>query len=822
CADNEACSYLTVSTMGPEVSCDFYSWTRDNFACIISDQEQDAVGSSKSTSFRSLKCQVKVRTSGADSLAVYVKKGHESTAVGQKSFKPTGFQNVLSGLYSPVVFSDSGASLSEAHIFCLLACDRDSCCDGFILTQVKAGPTICGLLSSPDILVCHINDWRDASDTQTNATCAGVTYDQRSGQLALSLGGQEFLQGLTIMEGTQDAFTSFQQVYLWKDSDMASRSESMGCRRNMAPRADSAADADVATELFLPVDTTQVIVNASHSLPRQQNWLFTHLFSAEQAKLWCLSRCAQEPTFCQLADITETTPLYFTCSLYPEAQVCDNVLESNAKNCSQILPHQPKALFRKKTVLNNRVQNFYTRLPFQKLTGISIRDKIPMSGKSISNGFFECERLCDRDPCCTGFGFLNVSQLQGGEVTCLTLNSMGIQMCSEENGATWRILDCGSEDTEVHTYPFGWYQKPAVQSGTPSFCPSAALTSLIEEKVALNSWQILPPSSVIVDPSIKNFDVAHVSIGATSNFSVAQDFCLQECSRHQACLVTTLQIQPGVVRCVFYLTYRAAHPAYRVRPAGFCFVKSCLYLPKTGIALLHSDVASTPSVRIDPFGQLQGGSQVIKVGTSWKQVYQFLGVPYAAPPLADNRFRPPELLNWTGSWDATKPRASCWQPGTRTPTPPQISEDCLYLNVFVPEDLVSNASVLVFFHNTMEMEGSGGQPTIDGSILAAVGNFIVVIANYRVGVFGFLSSGSDEVAGNWGLLDQVAALTWVQTHIRAFGGDPQRVTLASDRGGADVASIHLLITRTTRLQLFRRALLMMDVIHRVSEKGRLD
>ena len=58
--------------------------------------------------------------------------------------------------------------------------------------------------------------------------------------------------------------------------------------------------------------------------------------------------CAQEPAFCQLADIKETTPLYFTCYLYPEAQVCDNILESNAKNCSQILPHQPKALFQKK------------------------------------------------------------------------------------------------------------------------------------------------------------------------------------------------------------------------------------------------------------------------------------------------------------------------------------------------------------------------------------------------------------------------------------------------------------------------------------------
>ncbi|XP_040586580.1 thyroglobulin isoform X2 [Mesocricetus auratus] len=808
CADDEACSFLTVSTVGPQVSCDFYSWTRDNFACVALDQDQDAAGSSKATSFRSLKCQVKVRASGADSLAVYAKKGHTSTATSQKSFEPTGFQNVLSGLYSPVVFTASGTTLTDAHLFCLLACDRDSCCDGFILAQVQAGPTICGLLSSPDVLVCHVSDWRDDSDTQANATCAGVTYDQGTRQMALMLGGQQFLQGLTLSEGTQEAAASFQQVYLWKDSDVGSRPESMGCERDMVPKLDSPAEADAATELFLTLDTTQVIVNASHSLPSKQYWLFTHLFSAEQASLWCLTRCAQEPTFCRLADITETAPLYFTCSLYPEAQVCDNVLESNARNCSQVLPRQPMALFRKKVVLNERVKNFYTRLPFQKLMGISIRDKIPMSGKPISNGFFECERLCDRDPCCTGFGFLNVSQLQGGEVACLTLNSMGIHTCTEENRAAWRILDCGSEDTEVYTYPFGWYQKPALQSGIPSFCPSAALPSLTEEKVALNAWQALPLSSVTVDPSIKHFDVAHISSAATSNFSVARDFCLQECSRHQACLVTTLQIQPGGVRCVFYPDTQSCTHSLQSQTCRLLLREEAAHIyRKSGIPLLLSDAASAPSVRIDPFGQLQGGSQVVQVGTSWKQVYQFLGVPYAAPPLGDNRFGPPAPLNWTGSWDATKPRASCWQPGARTPAPPQISEDCLYLNVFVPENLVSNASVLVFFHNTMEMDGSGGQLTIDGSILAAVGSFIVVTADHRVGVFGFLSSGSDDVAGNWGLLDQVAALTWVQAHIGAFGGDPRRVTLASDRGGADVASIHL-ITRAARLQLFRRALLM--------------
>lgn len=75
-----------------------------------------------------------------------------------------------------------------------------------------------------------------------------------------------------------------------------------------------------------------------------------------------------------------------------------------------------------------------------------------------------------------------------------------------------------------------------------------------------------------------------------------------------------------------------------------------------------------------------------------------------------------------------------------------------------------------------------------------------------------LSEGSGELSGNWGLLDQVVALTWVQTHIGAFGGDPQRVTLAADRGGADVASIHLLTTRATDSRLFQRAVLMVSLL----------
>uniref|UniRef100_G3S7H8 Thyroglobulin n=1 Tax=Gorilla gorilla gorilla TaxID=9595 RepID=G3S7H8_GORGO len=542
----------------------------------------------------------------------------------------------------------------------------------------------------------------------------------------------------------------------------------------------------LTTELFSPVDLNQVIVNGNQSLSSQKHWLFKHLFSAQQANLWCLSRCVQEHSFCQLAEITESASLYFTCTLYPEAQVCDDIMESNAQGCRLVLPQMPKALFRKKVILEDKVKNFYTRLPFQKLMGISIRNKVSMSEKSISNGFFECERRCDADPCCTGFGFLNVSQLKGGEVTCLTLNSLGIQMCSEENGGAWRILDCGSPDIEVHTYPFGWYQKP----------------------MSLDSWQSLALSSVVVDPSIRHFDVAHVSTAATSNFSAVRDLCLSECSQHEACLITTLQTQPGAVRCMFYADTQSCTHSLQGQDCRLLLREEATHIyRKPGISLLSYE-ASVPSVPISTHGRLLGRSQAIQVGTSWKQVDQFLGVPYAAPPLAERRFQEPEPLNWTGSWDASKPRASCWQPGTRTSTSPGVSEDCLYLNVFIPQNVAPNASVLVFFHNTMDGEESEGWPAIDGSFLAAVGNLIVVTASYRVGVFGFLSSGSGEVSGNWGLLDQVAALTWVQTHIRGFGGDPRRVSLAADHGGADVASIHLLTARATNSQLFRRAVLM--------------
>ncbi|XP_004697442.1 thyroglobulin [Echinops telfairi] len=805
CEEDPACSFLTVSMGGPDVTCEFYAGTDDSIVCTTSGQEEPALGNAMATSFRGLRCQVTVRRQDPDSLAVYLKQGQPLTTMRHKGFERTDFQNALSGLYRPSVFSTPGANVTDVRLFCLLACDQDPCCDGFILTQVQGGPIICGLLSSPSTLLCNVQDWSGASEAQgMNISCPGVTYDQGSRQVTLRLGGQEFITNLTSLDGTQDTFSSTQQVYLWKDSDMGSRAEAVGCRRDLEA---SPTEPDGTAQLFSPVDLAQITVDGSRRLPSQQHWLFKQLFSPEQARLWCLSRCVQEPSFCQLAEITDSTPLYFTCTLYPEAQVCDDVMESSPKGCRVMLSHRPETLFRKKAGLKDTVENFYTRLPFQSLTGISIRSKVPMSEKSISDGFFECERRCDLDPCCTGFGFLNVSQLRGGEMTCLTLNSLGLQACSEENGGAWRIFDCDAPDVEVHTYPFGWYQKPAAQTGVPSFCPSAGLPPLTEE-ISLDAWQPLSPSSAIVDPSVRHFDVAHVSTAAASDFSVARDLCLLECSRHQACIVTTLQSQAGAVRCMFYPDTQSCTHSLQGQDCRLLLREGTTHVfRKLGIPPLRS-AASAPSVPLATHGQLMGRSQAIKVGTSWKQVDQFLGVPYAAPPLAEDRFQAPRPLNWTGSWDATQPRASCWQPGAKTPTPLGVSEDCLYLNVFVPEGAAPSAPVLVFFHNTLEGPERRAQLAIDGSFLAAVGNLIVVTAGYRVGIFGFLSSGPGEGNGNWGLMDQVAVLTWVQTHIGEFGGDPRRVTLAADRGGADVAGIHLLTPRAMKDRLFQRAVLM--------------
>ena len=167
-------------------------------------------------------------------------------------------------------------------------------------------------------------------------------------------------------------------------------------------------------------------------------------------------------------------------------------------------------------------------------------------------------------------------------------------------------------------------------------------------------------------------------------------------------------------------------------------------------------------------------------------VSTFLGLPYAAPPTGNLRWRPPQpAAGWSGVRDATTFGPSCPQaPGPFAP-PGQFSEDCLYLNVYTPAARSSfgGRPVLVWIHGGgLEQDGARDY---DGTKLAADG-VVVVTINYRLGALGFLAHpalASHGAAGNYGLMDQQAALRWVQRNIARFGGDPGNVTIAGQSAG---------------------------------------
>lgn len=201
-------------------------------------------------------------------------------------------------------------------------------------------------------------------------------------------------------------------------------------------------------------------------------------------------------------------------------------------------------------------------------------------------------------------------------------------------------------------------------------------------------------------------------------------------------------------------------------------------------------------------------------------VVRYLGIPYAAAPVGERRWRPPQpAAPWSGTLQAERFAPNCQQ----APAPRAlrawtaeyliegpIDEDCLYLNVWAPERQAAQAlPVLVWIHGGGFSSGGASVPVYDGAGLAARG-MVVVTINYRLGVYGFLSHPAlrEEdpagAGGNYGLLDQVAALRWVRENIAAFGGDPERVTLAGQSAGA--ASVHHLLASPLARGLFQRAI----------------
>ena len=196
------------------------------------------------------------------------------------------------------------------------------------------------------------------------------------------------------------------------------------------------------------------------------------------------------------------------------------------------------------------------------------------------------------------------------------------------------------------------------------------------------------------------------------------------------------------------------------------------------------------------------------------ETFSFKGIPYAAPPVGDLRWRAPQPpASWQGVRVADRPGAMCMQtadPFARAAELPPQSEDCLTLNVWTAaSSRAAKLPVMVWIHGGSFSNGTGAAPVYDGSSLASHG-VVVVTLNYRLGRFGFFAHPAlsretpQGPVANYGLLDMIAALRWVTTNIHAFGGDPANVTIFGESSGA--AAVNRLMIAPPARGLFHRAI----------------
>jgi para-nitrobenzyl esterase len=201
-------------------------------------------------------------------------------------------------------------------------------------------------------------------------------------------------------------------------------------------------------------------------------------------------------------------------------------------------------------------------------------------------------------------------------------------------------------------------------------------------------------------------------------------------------------------------------------------------------------------------------------GTTDRGVEIFKGIPYAAPPVGPLRWRPPQPAPvWQSARDASAYGNDCMQnrfEGDSLPSTQPMSEDCLYLNVWAPATKpVKPAPVMVWIHGGGLTIGSGSSIAFDGAAFARKG-VVLVTFNYRLGRFGFFTHPAlvaehpDEPMGNFGTMDQIAALRWVKQNIAAFGGDPNNVTLFGESSGG--VSVMKLMTSPVVTGLFTKAI----------------
>jgi para-nitrobenzyl esterase len=226
-----------------------------------------------------------------------------------------------------------------------------------------------------------------------------------------------------------------------------------------------------------------------------------------------------------------------------------------------------------------------------------------------------------------------------------------------------------------------------------------------------------------------------------------------------------------------------------------------------GIAAAIATQAPAPAaVTVD-------GGQI--AGTSADGVRVFKGIPFAAPPVGELRWKAPQpIVAWSGVKPADAFGPQCMQqpypansPYASAPSP--TSEDCLYLNVWTAAGTGDKRPVMVWIHGGAWTRGSGATPTYDGAALARKG-VVVVTTNYRLGPFGFLAhpeltaESAHHSSGNYAILDHIAALTWVQKNIAAFGGNPANVTIFGESAGS--WSVNVVQATPLAKGLFHRAI----------------
>ena len=224
--------------------------------------------------------------------------------------------------------------------------------------------------------------------------------------------------------------------------------------------------------------------------------------------------------------------------------------------------------------------------------------------------------------------------------------------------------------------------------------------------------------------------------------------------------------------------------------AYFFATSLILYLTPEGILPSLKRINAAPTINA-PVGYIGG---TLMKSFSNRNIHAYKGIPYAEPPIGNLRFKKTQKLRknaWKGVFDGRNRPAKCTQPTSISWFPVSGSEDCLYLNIYVPE--VDHGGeglpVMVWYHGGGFVTGESSD-TMYGPGALLDKDVILVTVNYRLGIFGFLTLGTEEIPGNQGMWDQLEALRWVNENIAAFGGNHEKITIFGESaGGWSISSL---------------------------------